>query len=291
MRFYEIAEAILDPKKAAEYTKVIDIPKAIAIAETHCSDALNAYVKTGKSLFKGFNNWSAGNKFEDNFYAIDSSQIARRSQNTNNIYTFFTSKVSQAWKQFPPRDRALICSTSTKYAGGYGTLFCVFPENGTKIGVCPSFDMWESFEESHLGSLGDFASFMQNRMIDWAKKQNLIDADARYWDFEGNKLDKFIPAFLKQPISVLNTHEEASYYSIDQFSKNTSVGQYMERVLDPVLNNFSIVTPNQIASLSVSGKAGSELYGGTGRECWFSGRCVIANKDALDHLIKQGKFK
>jgi hypothetical protein len=291
MRFYEIAEAILDPKKAAEYTKSIDIPKAIAIAETHCSDALNAYVKTGKSLFKGFNNWSAENKFESNFYAIDSSQIARRSQNTTNIYTFFTSKISQAWKQFPPRNRALICSTSVNYAKNYGTIFCLFPENGTKIGVCSSYDMWEAFENTGIDSLGDFAAFFNKQMLEWAKRRQLMHSDAKSWDYGANKLDKFIPEFLKQPLSELVENDE-NYYGIDRYSKNMTIGQYMERVLDPVANDFSIVTPNQIASIPGTGEGGT--WSGSsndGRECWFSGRCVIANKDALDHLIKQGKFK
>lgn len=300
MRFYEIAEAILDPKKAAKYTKPITIPKALAIAQTHCSDALNTYLQTGKSLYKGLDN------FYNNFYAMDSSQIARRSQNTTNIYTIFTSQFSKEWKQYPPRERSFICSTSTRYAGNYGTVFCIFPENGTNIGICPSYDMWDSFNKGNIDSLGGFANFINFAMFRWAKSEGMLPRDASRWDYDKNKLDKFVPEFLKQPLFSL--HDDSNnpkgdrsgayssytdFYKIEPIRKkykgNITVGEYLEMALSPSKNGFSLVTPDKIANVPDTDSGG--YYGNEGHECWFSGRCVIANKDALDSLIKQGKFK
>lgn len=288
MRIYEIKEAILDPNKAAEYTKEIDMPKALAIAQTHCSDALEIYMQTGKSLFKGFpgnSYWNDENhKFNNSFYATDSSQIERRSQNTNNIYTYFTSNISKAWKAFPPRNRSLICSSAVSYASGYGNVFCVFPENGTKIGVCSYHDMWESFGRANINSLGSFASFLNACMVNWLKSKQILDKNVRAHNYDENQLDKYIPEFLKQPISVLNGVEDYYYiqYRIADF-KNITVGEYLEKVLDPTFNKFSLVTPNKIFAIP------DET--GEGRECWFSGRCVLANKTDLDDLINEGAFK
>lgn len=268
MRFYEIAEAVVNPKKAAEYTKSIDMPKALAIAQTHCSDALNTYLQTGKSLFKGFSvRGVTGERFDKNFYAIDSSQIMRISQNTANFYTEFTSNYSQKWKQLPPRNASLICSSTTRYAGGYGTLFCVFPENGTDIGVCPSFDFWESFQKSGIDSMGEFSDDMisvyKGSKLDW---QTFLSTPLRkftYKNFSG-----------KRPLTHL------VYFQ--KFTPDTLMGEALEQLMDPELNHFLKMKPNQIKSIPSDRN---------GRECWFSGRCVIANKSALDALIKKGIVK
>lgn len=77
-------------------------------------------------------------------YKTDPKLLKRKSQYTSNHYTLLLSNLP-VWRNWPKRDQSLICSTSFEYARNYGDLYIVLPKNGSKIGICPNNDIWNSF--------------------------------------------------------------------------------------------------------------------------------------------------
>ena len=67
-----------------------------------------------------------------------------------NLYTILLSEILDSWKKFPKRNRSHICSLDGDNASSYGDyLYYVLPKNGTKIGVCPYGDIWDSFNSTY----------------------------------------------------------------------------------------------------------------------------------------------
>jgi hypothetical protein len=78
-----------------------------------------------------------------NYGTVDPRTTLRRSANTHNTYTMYMDN-SPIWSDFPKRSHSMICS-SGYYAEDFGNLYAVFPYDNTPIGICPDFDLWESF--------------------------------------------------------------------------------------------------------------------------------------------------
>lgn len=268
MRFREIVEAVVDTQAAIKYTVPIEAKKAVAILETHCSDALNAYVnqlKTGSRqdpvlMYKGMTGMS------NPVIATNPGKILRKSQNTANIYTEYLSEYSQAWKQLPPRNRCIVCSSSSYYAAGYGTLYVVFPENGSKIGVCPEQDFWNSFRKSNIDDMGDFAQMLQAALeragvtLDFALKEPIKNFTSR--NYYNDEL---------QPLN--------AFRGFSGVEPNTKLGDALEYKLDPNANGFRIMTTGQFNQMP------------SDRETWTSGKCVLVRssyfQDEIMPLLKK----
>jgi hypothetical protein len=267
MKISELEEEVVDKKKAKQYTVSVDVSNAISLLTTYCSEALASSIKSDKFIYKGLE------YFNKPYYAIDSSKIKRQSQNTVNFYTEYVSKHSANWKMFPRRDHCLVCSTSSYYANNYGTLYMVFPADGTKIGICPEQDFWESFRGyGKIKSMGSFADFMEHVMVT-SKKSNMDE-------------------FLNKPISDCSfkddwTHiktvlSKTQYFSNVRDPIRTTVGQALNDKLDPLKNGFSLFEPGQIHLIP------------NNKEVWFSGKCVIVQastfkKEIMPAILKDTK--
>ena len=98
-------------------------------------------------------------------YFIDPSKSERKSANTSNFYTLWIDN-SKKWADYPKRSKSLICTTQAQTAAGYGTSYMMIPYDGAKIGVCPSYDMWESFPNAMsdvgLYTLNEFNDYIWN---------------------------------------------------------------------------------------------------------------------------------
>lgn len=260
MKIHEIVtEAVVDPAVAAQYTIPVEMQQMVAILEEHCSDAWNAFVQSRgqRGIFKGGK--MPGNKM---YYAIDSSKIERRSQNTANFYTLFLSVFSDKWKAFPPRDRSLICSTDRGYASDYGDLYAVFPANGTKIGMCSEDDFWYSFPESGFFSMEDFSRQMSNAATHWSKGKYVETLSASH---EGNM--QILAKFLDQTVRAAGVAE------LFKVASNVKVKDAIEHALDPNRNGFHMITPAQLSTTNDK------------VECWFSGKCIMADMGKLLYVV------
>lgn len=262
-----ITEAIVDPEQAAANTITIEDKQAFALLTEHCSDALNAGLKDGIFLYRGITG-------EDRDYiSMDPTKFERRSQNTTNEYTEFLSNYSAAWKKFPPRNRSLICATNRMISSGYGTVYLVFPQNGTEIGICPDSDFWSSFNNAGIDSMADFAESIASAVRTWAKSKFNVVYDPHSPSDQSKKLYKL---FLEQPLGELiqsNSAIEQYLYIFHGFPLNLTVAQAMEKKLDPETNGFYVDDTSQLPFFP------------TDNEVWFSNKCILVRRAIFEKLV------
>ncbi len=68
--------------------------------------------------------------------------------NSYNYYNRLLSNILNSWKHYPKRNQSFICTSSYEYAAHWSDVVnLVLPINGTKLGICPRWDMWRSFTE------------------------------------------------------------------------------------------------------------------------------------------------
>ena len=68
--------------------------------------------------------------------------------NSYNYYNRLLSNILNSWKHYPKRNQSFICTSSYEYASHWSDVVnLVLPINGTKLGICPRWDMWRSFTE------------------------------------------------------------------------------------------------------------------------------------------------
>jgi hypothetical protein len=69
-----------------------------------------------------------------------------------------------AWKNYPKRSKALICSTNEGTASGFGQVQIIIPADSNKIGCCNENDLWGSFSflsnklGANMETMDDFVS-------------------------------------------------------------------------------------------------------------------------------------
>lgn len=271
MRFYEIKEAILDKNVARDNTEDVDNIKIANLLKTKCSDALAAYFD-GKRIYKGF---TSPDRHSDAMI-MNVSNIERKSQNTNNLYTYFTSQVSQKWKKFPPRDRSIICATDIGIANSYtqgnvNGVYIVFPFNGNEVGVCPADDMWNSFQNSRIYDLAGFVEILDNICRKWANKEN--NANLNFTNYA----TKYYPEFMNQFCSVLvdNSDPETSKdlgFELPA-SEDDTVAQYLDVKLDPDSNEFTLIDTSRFKLLP------------NHNEVWVSGMCALVRFTHMNEIV------
>lgn len=67
------------------------------------------------------------------------SASPRNARNTFDLYRAFSDAANPDW---PQRSHSLICSSSVHYANDYGTLWAVFPPDGTQVAIAAESDFW-----------------------------------------------------------------------------------------------------------------------------------------------------
>lgn len=123
-------EAIVKHAKA----KDLDVEKAIGFLNKNCRSGLLA-IKNGGVLFRGVTSSAA---FGD-FTLVDTKTLNRTSRDSYNGYQLMMDYAKEL-KDVPSRSNSLICTTSSTTASGYGTVYAVFPVDGTKIAVSTTDD-------------------------------------------------------------------------------------------------------------------------------------------------------
>jgi hypothetical protein len=115
--------------------------RAMDLINKHCSKNYKLLSTDKIGIYRGIKDISS-----DYAYIDSNKGKLRTSANTENYMTLLMDNLP-SWKNYPKRSRGIICSTSTNVSG-YGTVYKVFPYDNAKIGICPSFDVWESFHKT-----------------------------------------------------------------------------------------------------------------------------------------------
>jgi hypothetical protein len=127
--------------------------------------------KNGYMVFKGFQNVNP-------IFQTDPKLRKRKSAATKNYYTLLMSNL-QAWKDFPPRDSSLICSTSLSYAKSYTSQsepHIVFPYDNARFGISNVQDIWDANVISDSWNLYGLNLFFHRYGISDASYSDLINS-------------------------------------------------------------------------------------------------------------------
>lgn len=139
-------------KNKIKKTTIKDIKELKQLLKTDYSSAYKKYLD-GKGIFRGVH-YNVPEQIGK--YSILKPGL-KASENTQyNLYTRLFSDILPSWKDYPPRNRSFICTSSTNKALGFTSLlvtidlwenniYAILPKNGADIGVCPASDLWLSF--------------------------------------------------------------------------------------------------------------------------------------------------
>lgn len=271
--------------------KKATLAKAAELLETHCSAALRHYVNKGLVLYRGFES-------PESVLIGDSTQgQARVSANTKNYYTLILDN-DPSWQEFPKRSRSFICSTSEGTAEVYGRAYCVFPFDGTELGVCPNSDIWNSFNTTAMGfpdEDGDLDTMVsQLHLMMWycatidagipvnkgpykadadlktfrteLRRTEAVLAEYEFKDFEqltvmAHKIDFMIRGVSQWAGTVGNFIIQNRLYA-----RPNGIWKWLVSILNPIKNGFKLTTIDQFTFPEA-------------REIWFSGKAIFIAAD------------
>lgn len=258
-----------------ERTRTITEDEAMNKLETNHRVAAVSFQDRDKRIYRGLS------KSHGEFAFVQPSQYNRKSANTLNAYTLLLDNLPE-WKQYPKRSKSIIATTEYSRATDYGyggSVYCVFPENNSKIGVCPSRDIWDSFKFS-MGApnMSTFNySLLSLIMLAYNTKDMSIE-DFKDFDSFLEKLD-YVDKYR------FEIHDDYLLPGIiedlklqDYFKKGSKIRLivHLGKLLNPVKNKFELV------------KVGDSLQ--PYREVWTDGDCVLVEKSYfMDKLL--GKFR
>lgn len=218
-------------------------------------------------IFRGIANRS------DDFLFVNPKAAAtpRRSRNATNQYTLMMDNLP-AWQAYPKRSQSIICSSAQHQAGGYGTLYRVLPVNGSKLGICPSADLWFSFPmfSKHEFKLNHFVDSLYE-LYNQIFKDTLSNTDYQTLVTQVNQLD----AKLKENPELVRGawHPEFA----DMYSKNSHAPlmQTFAEYMDPIANGFRLQTTANYDP--VDNRAGSH-------EVWTDGPSYLVKSDIFNRM-------
>ena len=252
-----------------------EIAKALQLPEY--SDAVAAF-KKGKRIYRG-------DKSQEEHLGMFITPGIRVSQNTSNIYTKLLSELLPSWRKYPRRDRCTVCTNSQGVAYRYAKLnvFSIFPQNGTKIGVCIDNDIWYSFpflfDGMDLIDLNDFVeaitALFEEVFITGIDVGNLFKQDA-------NKIRRVIKQLERTIRETNDAHIYDSVenyklirYIVDNIKHKKSLLQILNFLMNPAKNEFRLVSIKNIPIAD----------GNSSNELWFEGQYLMIRENIARHII------
>lgn len=269
-KFISTLHTIVAATEEGSELKISDFNISMSeIDKSKFSEAWNIYKKTGCCLYRGVrHNLPEISVMTPGF---------RKSQNTDNYYTWMVSDFFDSWKEFPPRNHSFICSTSRAYAQIYGTVYCIFPENGVKLGVCPVADIWGSF--NNLFKVFQIEEMPQFNVVirKMLRKKNLEKTLSKD-EFE-HFLKTTTGTEIYQLIQNQNKNDLDSYLDPNKYGKilgtwDKSLFELFENLMNPKKNKFQLMDLEQLFSRK----------GAISREVWFDADCLTIERSLAEEL-------
>ncbi len=213
----------------------------------HCQDAMK-----GSEIFRGNRTLRA------DYYLIDTSVADDRISPfaANNIYNLLLSNLP-SWKHYPKRNRSVICTTDKNNASGRGdgTFYRVLPIDNSKIGICPSSDIFYAFEGVGVWTLNDLNRDLESFFEDNGITDNIkwIDKDFSKFTNACRKVDK-----LKKEESLTDLPEWMNSYEI---GKDFFI-DWLDEILSPNNNGFKLINAG-------------DKFDDDRAEVWTDGKCLL----------------
>jgi hypothetical protein len=249
----------------------IDRQTFLNALKTNCSHFIEYYKRTGDGLFRATSN-------SDDYLYIKPSNHIRKSVGVKNYYTWLIDN-SNEWVSYPKRSQSVIFINDYSIADTYSSsVYYVIPYNGSKIGICPSEDIWESFDKFDLTYFIDFIDSLLLSL----KKISTKNVNLNIHNY-------------KDLINSFNIIEENQEYLFKIYKKfnytkyrmyqeyldsNMTFNDYIHKCFDPQLNKFKLINTNSLNNIPNSSR----------REMWTDGECLLLyyhSSTTLDDILKE----
>jgi hypothetical protein len=174
----------------------------------------------------------------------DTNEFSRRSANTGNLYTLWLDN-HPAWREFPKRASAYICSNNSNSAWCYGQIYCVFPAATAMIGICPAGDIWDSFSLTYSAPISYLVEDLTTAFTA-LYGQAAADRAELDWGTLKQLLQSTTPAQFTEALRERKHFDRAKYYAKPNIASTLNncpnLYAYVATVLDPVANKFKATT-------------------------------------------------
>lgn len=203
-------------------------------------DQFQSYIDSGSYVEPKTPIYRHISAFRHMYGYIDPTKYTRTSLCAdNNYYTLLIDNLP-SWKGWPKRSKAIVGTTdmaNAKTRAQRRTFYKVFPVKDAIIGVCPSYDIWLSFEKAlydvGFSEIHNLNEFMINirRIIELADGNDVQTyKDLLKYDWPPEKFAELSVRF--EPFMSWKDGEPL-------------VTGFLNRILDPDVNDFTRVRPTQ----------------------------------------------
>jgi hypothetical protein len=257
--------------------KLLNESRSIRIDEEEAEEYLLKHCE--KTLNNGFKIYRGNIYIDDMYYKLNPSGkdfVDRTSPFARlNIYNLLLSNLP-SWKAYPKRNRSVICTTDIENAYQRGDNFyyrVVFKDN-TKVGICPAYDIWDSFKEIQP-NLNELNSIVVNMLYEL----DIISSIDDIKNVTFNQLKKFLSEVdvIKNEVKKLDDYHDNRYGYVffntskkiikEYFKSDLTFKDYLNILLAPTPNNFKMV-------LSQSSQSFKD------REVWSDGECILLSNES-----------
>lgn len=246
------------------------------------SSALNQF-KNGNMIFRG----ESMDSPLRSFYLR--SPGTRISENTPNIYTMLMSEILPSWKDYPKRNKGVICSsceqTAESFIGGInGSVYYIFPKNGAKIGICSADDLWNSFpylenifpETDLEGFCYSFIRFLSSILgINNYEIRETFDTNNTEESIElldsATEAMKFDDAYSNEKCFSLIRN---IFINASDTNTNITMLDILDKYMSPQNNGFQLTTIDNY-----------NITSNICREVWTDSECIMIKKNKSNYTV------
>jgi hypothetical protein len=210
----------------------------------------------------------------DDFSFLDSRKDKdRMSKNTPNYYTHIINN-DPTWKSFPRRQ--IIATAGFRDSVSSKNVYCIFPFDGTKIGVCSSSDIWVSFDALKKNQIS--ANSLNHFIRDMLSKAD--GASKQYYDESWGEFKRQCKVFdfWFQAKDLENKEERKMATAMRKYELLSEVEYYDFRWVFDFYNDNLYKALTQIYSpkgFKVIKSGMTDLPIQKSSEIWFDGACVL----------------
>ena len=254
-----------------------EINKALQLPEYQ--QAIEAY-KNGHIIYRGM-------KEQEENTSLIVTPGTRKSKHNANTYTKFMSDILPSWREYPRRDKSTICSNNYDYAKGfsYELPFIIFPQNNTKIGICPENDIWYSFQTIMNEGFNDLSQFSVAMIEFFSVLLNINTKEAENLFLQDretllNAIHQVNLICRKLGKQLINDEVESPFSIFKRFlnkltkqlSYDSLISVLDEYLLSPKENGFKLGTVEDIPT-------------GGNHEIWFEGQHLMIRSDRITFYL------
>jgi hypothetical protein len=272
-------------------TKEIDVNELKTLIHENCVDFLELLKSVNYDLVNSKQNFlfrrspDLGEMVYSNPGSAGHERISPYSP-IGNYHNLILSNL-ESWKEYPKRNKSICTGRFSRIEIAHGKfIYLVIPYDTTKIGVAPSMDMWYAFKKLTMFKVSTTGNpkFDYNTpglLINWFK--GIIDvvetkvghkiSDTNWEELKpylNQKYDEFAKKKYGQSRISKDTSEPKTIY-FPNYDKNLTLLEYLNKVLDPNLNDFSIKYSKDLP----------QIFSNQSCECWIEDDCLMIKWNLL----------